>query len=189
MTPEALLYHQSECKRSAVAILDFVESMQIHQLTSFWLPCELRNHVLDWTFVDSHVDCAYHLTSATTLLLRFAVETTNDELAISCIASVRAFVRKLQDLRDRHSWELGNHCLAQCEAIVDRLSKQGRPQVTIGDVPAENMLDAPFDLEPSANWLDSSLMVSFGDLGGHAPERDLWELLGLGETGTEDYVF
>jgi hypothetical protein len=123
------------------------------------------------------------------LLLRFAVETANDELATSCISAVRTFVRRLQDLRDIHGWELGNHCLVQCEAIIERLSKQGRPQQSIADTETLQDPDQPSVFDTPVNWLDSSLMVSFGDLGANGPERDLWDLLGLDDNAAAEYLF
>lgn len=72
---------------------------------------------------------------------------------------------------------------------MERLSKQGRPQQSIADRQTLQDPDQPSVFDTPVNWLDSSLMVSFGDLGANGPERDLWDLLGLDDNAAAEYLF
>lgn len=75
-----------------------------------------------------------------------------------------------------YGWDLGDHCLTHCQGIIERIAHNRTPTRQADeqlDVPEEMALDLsdPFD------WLESSLPVSFGELGGVGQGRDIWELL------------
>ncbi|OJJ42544.1 hypothetical protein ASPZODRAFT_76489 [Penicilliopsis zonata CBS 506.65] len=97
-------YHQSQCRRAAQAVIDFVVSLTRNEMDAFWLPYT-----------------AYHFTSAATLILRCALEADNAETAQECVASAKTLVDLLRRARDTHNWDLADICLGQCGAVVDKL--------------------------------------------------------------------
>lgn len=116
------------------------------------------------------------------------METIDDQMAVTTISSVRNFVRRLQTLRDDHNWELGTHCLAHCEAVVEQLTKRNADQ----ELATENYAGpADYSLgdDDLVNRLDTSLLVSFGNVDGQVQERDLWEMLNIDGTGDQNFVF
>lgn len=66
-------------------------------------------------------DSAFHLTSTATLLVRCALETTDAEVARSCLANVEAFRNILRRVREEEDWDLADMCLDHCERILSRL--------------------------------------------------------------------
>lgn len=66
-------------------------------------------------------DSAYHFTSAATLILRCALEAENGETAQECVANAKTLIDFLRHSKDNGNWDLADICLAQCEAVVDKL--------------------------------------------------------------------
>lgn len=133
------------------------------------------------------LDGAYIITSATTLLLRIAIETTDDTIATYCVSSVKQFGRHLQNVREVYGWDLGDHCLTHCQGIIERIAHNRIPTRQADEeigLPEEMTLDLsdPFD------WLGSSLPVSFGEMGGVGQGRDICGLLDFDASNDEFYM-
>ncbi|KAL2075594.1 hypothetical protein VTL71DRAFT_537 [Oculimacula yallundae] len=158
---EAYRFRQVESRHAAQAIVDFTTSLNTCQLPEFWLPYT-----------------AYYLTSAITLLLRFAVETTEDSVAETCVTSVKVFTSWLRRAREIHDWDLADDCLIGCEGIVARMTDNGQrlQHEAVLDVPVVNF----FETEPP-NWLDTTLPVSYGPMDGSGQVRDIWDMFSFDE--------
>lgn len=102
--PEARRYFQTECRRSAEDIVQFISSLQRDNFKEFWLPYS-----------------AFHLTSTATLLVRCALETTDTDIARSCLANVETLRTILRRVREDEDWDLADMCLDHCERILNRL--------------------------------------------------------------------
>ncbi|RDW68323.1 hypothetical protein BP5796_08980 [Coleophoma crateriformis] len=154
-TSEALKYRQFECRKSAQTIVNFVRSLQSSHLGEFWLPYG-----------------AYYLTSTTTLLLRFAVETTEDAVAESCVSSVKMLTQRLRHAREHDDWDLADDCLSQCEGIIARMTHNGRSSDQTSNLPRPIFngleIDAPGD------WLDATMPAFYGPMDGSSQMRDVW---------------
>ncbi|KAH7342732.1 C6 transcription factor [Rhexocercosporidium sp. MPI-PUGE-AT-0058] len=159
---EAYRFRQVESRHSAQAIVDFITSLKTSQLAEFWLPYT-----------------AYYLTSTITLLLRFAVETTEDSVAETCVSSVKMFTSWLRHAREVDDWDLAEDCLNNCEGIITRMTDNGqRPrQKAVPEAPPVDF----FEAEPPSDWLDATLPVSYGPMDGSGQIRDLWDMFGFDE--------
>ncbi|OJJ51266.1 hypothetical protein ASPZODRAFT_138373 [Penicilliopsis zonata CBS 506.65] len=104
--PEARRYFQTECRRSAEDIVQFISSLRKENFHEFWLPYS-----------------AFHLTSTATLLVRCALETTDSEVAQSCIAHVENLRSVLRRVRDEEDWDVADMCIDHCERILSRLPR------------------------------------------------------------------
>ena len=67
-------------------------------------------------------DTTYHLNSATTLILRCALEAEKPETAQECVASAKDLIDFLRKAKDETNWDLADTCLNHCEIIVKNLS-------------------------------------------------------------------
>ncbi|PLB34324.1 putative C6 transcription factor [Aspergillus candidus] len=101
--PEARRYFQTECRRSAEEIVHFISSLRKENFAEFWLPYS-----------------AFHLTSTATLLVRCALETTDTEIARSCLSNVDIFRTILRRVRDEEDWDVADMCLDHCERLLNR---------------------------------------------------------------------
>lgn len=124
--PEARRYFQTECRRSAEDIVQFISSLQRDNFKEFWLPCKKSPSKLLVTtqpFSNNPIfaDSAFHLTSTATLLVRCALETTDTEIARSCLANVETLRTILRRVREDEDWDLADMCLDHCERILNRL--------------------------------------------------------------------
>ncbi|KAB8069990.1 putative C6 transcription factor [Aspergillus leporis] len=106
--PEARRYFQTECRRSAEEIVQFISSLRKENFQEFWLPYS-----------------AFHLTSTATLLVRCALETTDTDVARSCINNVETFRSILRRVREEEDWDVADMCLDHCERILNRLPGNG----------------------------------------------------------------
>ncbi|KAH7419296.1 hypothetical protein BKA64DRAFT_650497 [Cadophora sp. MPI-SDFR-AT-0126] len=159
---EAYRFRQVESRHAAQAIVDFIISLKTFHLAEFWLPYT-----------------TYYLTSTITLLLRFAVETTEDSIAENCVSSVKMFTAWLRNAREIDDWDLAEDCLNNCEGIIARMTENGRrPQRKA--VPEASPVHV-FDNEPPNDWLDATLPVSYGPMDGSGQGRDLWDMFGFVE--------
>ncbi|KAH6724188.1 C6 transcription factor [Leptodontidium sp. MPI-SDFR-AT-0119] len=158
---EAYRFRQVESRCAAQAIVDFITSLKTFQLAEFWLPYT-----------------AYYLTSTITLLLRFAVETTEDSVAETCVSRVKMFTSWLRHAREVDDWDLAEDCLNNCEGIIARMTDNGRPhQKAVPETPPANF----FEAEPPNDWLDATLPVYYGPMDGSGQIRDLWDMFGFDE--------
>ncbi|KAJ5095739.1 Transcription factor [Penicillium alfredii] len=105
---EARRYFQTECRRSAEEIVRFISSLRKENFKEFWLPYS-----------------AFHLTSTATLLVRCAFETTDTEVARSCLANVDTLRTVLRRVREEEDWDVADMCLDHCERIMHRLPSNG----------------------------------------------------------------
>ncbi|GKZ27646.1 hypothetical protein AbraIFM66951_006001 [Aspergillus brasiliensis] len=103
--PEARRYFQTECRRSAEEIVQFISSLRKQNFQEFWLPYS-----------------AFHLTTTATLLVRCALETTDPEVARSCLANVETFRSILRRVREEEDWDVADMCLDHCERLLNRLN-------------------------------------------------------------------
>ena len=119
--PEARRYFQTECRRSAEEIVQFITSLRSENFKEFWLPYS-----------------AFHLTSTATLLLRCALETNDSEVARSCLTNVETLRAVLRRVREEEDWDVADMCLDHCERIMHRLPGSG---ATMGQVMAASITD------------------------------------------------
>ncbi|KAJ5804721.1 transcriptional regulator family: Fungal Specific TF [Penicillium psychrosexuale] len=105
---EARRYFQTECRRSAEEIVGFITSLRKDNFTEFWLPYS-----------------AFHLTSTATLLVRCAFETTDSDVARSCLSNVETLRSVLRRVREEEDWDVADMCLDHCERIMHRLPGTG----------------------------------------------------------------
>ncbi|KAJ5579442.1 uncharacterized protein N7459_005427 [Penicillium hispanicum] len=106
--PEARRYFQTECRRSAEDIVQFITSLRSENFKEFWLPYS-----------------AFHLTSTATLLVRCALETNDTQVARSCLANVEKLRTVLRRVREEEDWDVADMCLDHCERIMHRLPGTG----------------------------------------------------------------
>ncbi|KAJ5208625.1 hypothetical protein N7449_003004 [Penicillium cf. viridicatum] len=105
---EARRYFQTECRKSAEEIVGFMTSLRKDNFAEFWLPYS-----------------AFHLTSTATLLVRCAFETTDSEVARSCLSNVETLRSVLRRVREEEDWDVADMCLDHCERIMHRLPGTG----------------------------------------------------------------
>lgn len=130
-SPEAHHYFQTECRRSAEEIVQFISSLRKENFQEFWLPCmwELCRTFnmffsrIRWLTVP--LDSAFHLTSTATLLVRCALETTDKKVARSCLANVETLRSVLRRVREEEDWDVADMCLDHCERIQHTLQGIG----------------------------------------------------------------
>jgi hypothetical protein len=92
------------CKEAAGEIVAFVQSLQIHELSGFWLPYN-----------------AYHFTAATTLLLRCGVQAATPDISTECLSTARTLVECLQKYKSQYAWDLAESVLGRNEDLLDRI--------------------------------------------------------------------
>ncbi|KAL2814540.1 fungal-specific transcription factor domain-containing protein [Aspergillus cavernicola] len=102
--PEARRYFQTECRKGAEEIVKFISSLRKENFNEFWLPYS-----------------AFHLTSTATLLVRCALETSDNEVARTCLANVETFRTILRRVREDYDWDVADMCLDHCERVLNRL--------------------------------------------------------------------
>ncbi|TGO72301.1 hypothetical protein BELL_0470g00080 [Botrytis elliptica] len=73
---------------------------------------------------------AYHICSATIILLRCAIDTTDIETAESCKSSLSEVKQWLDWAHTSHRWDLAEICLAQCAEPIERLNVSSRATAT-----------------------------------------------------------
>ncbi|KAI5295084.1 hypothetical protein KEM52_002388 [Ascosphaera acerosa] len=98
-------YFQTECRKAAEEIVHFMVSLQKPHYREFWLTYS-----------------AYHLTSAATLLVRCALETTDPKIARQCMTKVDLLRDTLRAARAEHDWDLADMCLDHCEKLFSKSS-------------------------------------------------------------------
>ncbi|KAI9650760.1 hypothetical protein NHQ30_000785 [Ciborinia camelliae] len=106
---EVRAYHQAMLRESAKAITTFLTSLTEQNLNEFWMPYS-----------------AYHICSATIILLRCAIDTTDRETKESCKSSLSEVKQWLNWAHTSHHWDLAEICLVQCAEPIDRLNASSR---------------------------------------------------------------
>lgn len=92
------------CQAAAEDIVRFVTSLHRQDLHAFWLPYS-----------------AHHFTSAVTLLLRCALQTSHASVRVQCMSSARALVDCLRALYEHEKWDLAEIALPQSETVLKRI--------------------------------------------------------------------
>lgn len=70
-------------------------------------------------------DTAYHFVSATTMMMRCALEAESDTIARHCVAKAKALIDYLSAMKRDENWDLPAICLGQCEMTVRQMSESG----------------------------------------------------------------
>ncbi|EXJ86304.1 hypothetical protein A1O3_03255 [Capronia epimyces CBS 606.96] len=104
------------CQVAAGNIVGFVTSLRKHDLIAFWLPYN-----------------AHHFTSAVTLLLRCALQTSDTNVRRQCMTSARALVDCLHKYQEEDKWDLAETCLSQSECVLKRI--EDSLPCTLNDTP------------------------------------------------------
>jgi hypothetical protein len=92
------------CQAAAEDIVRFVTSLHKQDLMYFWLPYN-----------------AHHFTSAVTLLLRCALQTSYSNVRTQCMSSARTLVDCLRKHHEENHWDLAETALAQSETVLKRI--------------------------------------------------------------------
>jgi hypothetical protein len=92
------------CQAAAEDIVRFVASLDQTDMMGFWLPYN-----------------AHHFTSAVTLLLRCALQTSHAHVRAQCMASARTLVDCLKRYHQDHRWDLAEAALSQSETVLKRI--------------------------------------------------------------------
>ncbi|KAL5342636.1 fungal-specific transcription factor domain-containing protein [Aspergillus crustosus] len=114
--PEARRYFQTECRKGAEEIVQFISSLREENFKEFWLPYS-----------------AFHLTSTATLLVRCAFETSDLEVARTCLSNVESFRAILRRVREEYDWDVADMCLDHCERILNRLPPGTNNNATVNN--------------------------------------------------------
>jgi hypothetical protein len=64
---------------------------------------------------------SHHFTSAVTLLLRCAIQTSNDDTRRQCMNNARLLVDFLRKAKEEHDWDLSEECLTTSEPVLNRI--------------------------------------------------------------------
>ncbi|KAJ9311633.1 transcriptional regulator family: Fungal Specific TF [Paecilomyces variotii] len=131
--PEARRYFQTECRKSAEEIVQFISSLRKENFQEFWLPYS-----------------AFHLTSTATLLVRCALETTDPEVSRSCLANVDSFRSVLRRVRDEDDWDVADMCLDHCDKILHRAPSNNSHAAGSSDVRLTTAAPEPSTVNPAA---------------------------------------
>ncbi|OCT45768.1 putative C6 transcription factor [Cladophialophora carrionii] len=115
------------CQAAAEDIVRFATSLQKHDLAGFWLPYN-----------------AHHFTSAVTLLLRCALQTSYSNVRTQCMSSARTLVDCLRKHHEEHQWDLAETALAQSETVLKRI-EESLPKTPMARTPNENTISMHHD--------------------------------------------
>lgn len=140
-------------------------------------------------------DSAFHLTSTATLLVRCALETTDPEVARSCLANVDLLRSILRRVRDEEDWDVADMCLDHCERILIRhpatngnIASGGNPEeqvagTTVDDTPALNPAAIALpETQTHNDIVDDMMSISgtFGTMDGFPFDMTgIWDVSGI----------
>ncbi|EEP76884.1 conserved hypothetical protein [Uncinocarpus reesii 1704] len=170
--PEARRYFQTECRKAAEDIVQFLLSLKRPHFQEFWMSYS-----------------AYHLTSTATFLFRCALETSDPDIARSCLANVDTFLGVLRRARLEHEWDVADMCLDHCERIVSKHpginSEEPHASVSqpceISDTPVS--MSMPMPETPCHNDIVGDMMSisgTFGTMDGFPFDMTgIWDVPGL----------
>lgn len=94
------------CFEAADEIVRFVTTLQLKDLRGFWLPYNSQ-----------------HFTSAVTLLLRCALQTSYEDVRHRCMTSARLLVDFLRKAKEESRWDLADSSLGPSESILRRIEE------------------------------------------------------------------
>jgi hypothetical protein len=92
------------CQAAAEDIVRFVTSLTKSDLMAFWMPYN-----------------AHHFTSAVTLLLRCALQTSYSNIRTQCMTSARTLVDCLRRFHEEFQWDLAETALSPSETVLKRI--------------------------------------------------------------------
>ncbi|KAF2147071.1 uncharacterized protein K452DRAFT_217511 [Aplosporella prunicola CBS 121167] len=98
-------YHLTAVRRAATEIVDFVCSLQSSHLKEFWL--SFTGHLI---------------VSATTILLRCAVDTTDVNITETCKETLRKLQRRLSLAKSEDNWDLADMFLERYDEPISRIT-------------------------------------------------------------------
>jgi hypothetical protein len=147
------------CTAAAHDIVEFVRQLDEHDFADFWLPCmsypKLKTKRKDLTISGVPTDTASHFTVSATLLLRCALEADEPLVTASCMDDLDVLQKSLKFARDHYGWELGEACIARCEALIPRIRRGSKDS---HDSPSENDIQGMFpDFVTDMNQGDMAL--------------------------------
>ena len=105
------------CQAAAEDIVRFVTSLHKQDLMAFWLPYN-----------------AHHFTSAATLLLRCALQTSYSNVRAQCMSSARTLVDCLRKYHEAYKWDLAGTALSQSETVLKRI-EDSIPNTSVSSTP------------------------------------------------------
>jgi hypothetical protein len=94
------------CQAAAEDIVQFVMSLHKQDLMGFWLPYN-----------------AHHFTSAVTLLLRCALQTSYSNVRAQCMTSARTLVDCLRRFHEDYAWDMAETALSSSETVLKRVEE------------------------------------------------------------------
>ncbi|KAK6375678.1 hypothetical protein LTS17_007500 [Exophiala oligosperma] len=130
------------CQTAAEDIVRFVTALSKQDLMGFWMPYN-----------------AHHFTSAVTLLLRCALQTSYTNVRLQCMASARSLVDCLKRFHEEDKWDLAETALSQSESILKRI-EDALPR---SSPMANNTLTLPSPVQSNGNDLmDTQIYMGGG---------------------------
>lgn len=92
-------------REAASALTEFVCSLEASQLSEFWLPYT-----------------AHLLVSATTILLRCLLESTDLATKKECATKLVRLQHRLETAREASEWDLADFCLERCTEPINKIA-------------------------------------------------------------------
>ncbi|PPJ58228.1 hypothetical protein CBER1_10213 [Cercospora berteroae] len=102
---EARKYRAVLLRNAALAIVEYTTSLRISQLREFWLPYT-----------------AHLLVSATTILLRCAIDLSSPAESVTIIGKLAKLLDFLRDASRDAQWDLAHFCLEQCAHPIETIA-------------------------------------------------------------------
>lgn len=95
---------------AALEVATYVSNMHGNQFREFWLPYT-----------------AHLLVSATTILLRCTIETSDRDVSRRCIAQLVRLRDGLQEASEDYEWDLAEFCLQRCSDAITKVARAPTP--------------------------------------------------------------
>ncbi|KAF4447516.1 putative transcriptional regulatory protein C25B8.11 [Fusarium austroafricanum] len=145
-----LLNRYMQARRTAEDILILTQELQPEHLADCWLP-----------------SAGFAFSTTISFLLRCALETENSTSGLVQSSSLKIasdLLSTLREHKEKHSWDLGDICLAQHADVVEKLRAMTPPE----DASSEEPLDFSSFALPDSSFLDQ-LFPSLWD-----PLQNVW---------------
>ncbi|KAI1615843.1 hypothetical protein EDD36DRAFT_451570 [Exophiala viscosa] len=129
-----------ECQSAAEDMVRFVTSLHKQDLMGFWMPYN-----------------AHHFTSAVTLLLRCALQTTYPTVRSQCMTSARTLVDCLKRHHEENHWDLAETAVSQSESVLKRIEDAlpRTPNARTPVLPGLSMRDNQLD---TRGYMDENML-------------------------------
>lgn len=123
-------------REASGAIIEFVCKLQYSHFQQFWLPCK-SELVFPLAFlVTSYlhkVDTGHLLVSATTILIRCTVESTNTSVRANSTAKLIKLVEYLRPACTDCNWDLADFCVERCSDPITKVANLYLAEPTTGE--------------------------------------------------------